>query len=214
VTVPASALEELPEQGYEAIRAAVRTGDIALCSGTNPFSRVIRWATGTPWSHIALIVRLDDLDRVMVLEAVAKIGVRAVPLSRFISEDDDHHKPFSGKIIIARHRDFAAKCSDGGLRRMLEFAFDRLGSPFSNWEVAKIGIRIALGALGVRVPPQVEPNDEYFCAEYLAECFQKIGIHIPWDGRGFIAPHDFAADPEVEAVARVAHHPFASDKGA
>ena len=76
MSIPDSALTELPEQDYTAIRRLVRTGDLALCSGTPAFSRVIRWATGSPWSHIAMIVRLDELDRVMVIEAVARQGVR------------------------------------------------------------------------------------------------------------------------------------------
>ena len=209
MTVPASVLTDLPEQDYAAIRAQVRTGDLAICSGENPFSHVIRWATASPWSHIAMIIRLEDLDRVMVLEAVAKVGVRAVPLSRFVSEGSNHHKPFPGRIVIARHADFEAKAANGALRKLDDFAFDRLGAPFSNAEITKIGVRIALGALGVKVPKMAAPDDEYFCSEYVAECYKRIGIHIPWDGRGFIAPDDFAADAKVEAVARVARHPGA-----
>jgi hypothetical protein len=216
VSVPDSTLTELPEQDYAAIRTLVKTGDLAICSGTLPFSRLIQWATGSPWSHIAMIVRLDDLDRVMVIEAVAKDGVHLVPLSRFLSGGGDasHPKPFAGKVVIARHDDFAAKAADGGLRKLDEFAFDRLGTPFSATEIAKIGFRIFLGAFGVKIPRMATPDDEYFCSEYLAACFQKIGIDIPWDGRGFIAPDDFAHDPKVQPLARVAHRPFASDKGA
>lgn len=215
MTVPASALTELPERNYDAIRTLVRTGDLALCSGTPAFSRVIQWATSSPWSHIAMIVRLDDLDRVMVVEAVARIGVRVVPLRRFLSGGDARHeKPFAGKAIIARHDDFDVKAADGGLRALDDFAFDRLGTPFSATEVAGIGVRIFLGAFGITVPRMATPNDAYFCSEYLAKCYKRIGIDIPWDGRGFIAPDDFAADPKIKPVARVADRPFAADKGA
>ena len=215
MSVPASALTELPEHDYETIRKLVRTGDLALCSGEAPFSRLIQWATDSSWSHIAMIVRLEDLDRVMVVEAVAKIGVRIVPLSRFLSGGDAAARtPFHGKVIIARHDDFAARAAGAGLRKLDTFAFDRLGSPFSTVEIAKIGFRIFLGAFGVRVPPMASPNHEYFCSEYLAECLKRIDIHIPWDGRGFIAPDDFASDPKVRPVARVARRASASDKGA
>lgn len=209
MTVPSSALTALPERSYTEIRGLVQTGDLALCSGTPPFSRVIQWATSSPWSHIAMIVRLDELDRVMVVEAVAKIGVRMVPLSRFLSGGDARHeKPFAGTVVIARHADFAARAAGGGLRRLDAFAFDRLGTPFSAVEIAKIGLRIFLGAFGLRVPRMATPTDEYFCSEYLAECYKRIGIAIPWDGRGFIAPDDFAAAAKVQPVARVARHPF------
>lgn len=215
MTVSAATLTELPERDYDAIRKAVRTGDLALCSGTAAFSRVIQWTTASPWSHIAMIVRLDELDRVMVVEAVAKIGVRIVPLSRFLTGGDARHpKPFAGRVVVARHDDFAAHVASGGLRKLDEFAFDRLGTPFSRMEIAKIGLRIVLGAFGVRVPRMATPTDEYFCSEYLAECYRRIGIEVPWDGRGFIAPDDFAADPKISAVARVAQHPFGSDNDA
>jgi hypothetical protein len=29
-----------------------------------------------------------------------------------------------------------------------------------------------------------------------------VGIDIPWDGLGFIAPADFALDPQVRAIAQ------------
>lgn len=206
MTVPPSVLNDLPEQNYEAIRALVQTGDLALCSGNKVFSHAIRWATNSPWSHIAMIVRLEELDRVMVVEAVAKIGVRVLPLSRFVT--GPNHKPFPGRIVIARHADFAEHAADGGFRKLDDFAFDRLGTPFSAVEIAKIGFRIFLGAFGVRIPRMAAPDDEYFCSEYIDQCFKQIGIDIPWDGRGFIAPDDFAKDPKVTAVARVARHPF------
>lgn len=208
MTISASALNDLPAQDYDTIRRLVKTGDMALCSGTNPFSRVIRWATKSPWSHIALIVRLEDIDRVIVLEAVAKIGVRAVPLSRFVAEDSDRHRPYPGDIIIARHTAFAEKATGAALHAMTDFAFDRLGAPFDVNEITRIGIRIALAGLGFREPGRIKPDDEYICSEYLAECYRRVGIDIAWDGRGFIGPADFAADPHVEPVARVSHHPF------
>ncbi len=209
MTVPASALTKLPAKDYNAIRKLVRTGDMALCSGTNPFSRAIRWATKSTWTHIALIVRLEDIDRVMVLEAVAKIGVRAVPLSRFVTEDSDRHKPYPGDIVIARHADFVRKGKGEALRAMNDFAFERLGAPFDSGEIAKIGLRIALSGLGLNQPERIAPDDDYICSEYLAECYKRVGIDIPWDGRGFIGPADFAADPKIKPVARVSRHPGA-----
>jgi hypothetical protein len=30
-----------------------------------------------------------------------------------------------------------------------------------------------------------------------------VGIEIPWDGLGFIAPADFARDPKTRAIAQI-----------
>ncbi len=207
MTVPASALTELEPLDYPAIRKLVRTGDMALCAGTNAMSRAIRWVTGSPWSHIALIVRLDEIDRVMVMEAVAKIGVRMVPLSRFVSEDSAHHRPYPGEIVIVRHADFKRKASGKRLAEMNDFAADRLGAPFRSSEMLKIFARLAAGRFATKMPRLIEHDDEFICSEYVAECLKRAGIEIPWDGLGFIAPEDFAADPRIKPVARVSRRP-------
>lgn len=206
--VSPDALTDLPPLDYAAIRAEVRTGDIALCSGTQFFSRVIRWGTASPWSHVAMIFRLEDLNRVMVLEAVEKIGVRAVPLSRFVAEDSARHRPYPGDIVIARHEAFDAHAADGGLGRLGDFATDRLGAPFDVLEMTRVMMRIALGGLGVRLPKMLRSDGEFICSEYVARCLEQIGIEIPWDGRGFIGPANFADDPRIHAVARVSNRPF------
>ncbi|MDO7841163.1 YiiX/YebB-like N1pC/P60 family cysteine hydrolase [Sphingomonas immobilis] len=207
MTRPHEALTALPPQRYADIRKIVRTGDLALCSGDQMFSKVIRWATKSDWSHCAMIVRVDALDRVMVLEAVQKIGVRCVPLSRFLNDFKTPDQPFPGKVVIARH-DRVADASPAQFRQMSEFATDQLGLPFDAMELVKIGLRIAFARPHMRVPKLIQPGDEYFCAEYIDQCFQRLGIAIPWDGRGFIAPCDFAKAPEVRAVARVSRYPL------
>jgi hypothetical protein len=67
MAVPDDAFRRYPPLPYYEIKRMARTGDMILCSGDAPFSRIIRWATGSPWSHVALVARVDALDRVMVL---------------------------------------------------------------------------------------------------------------------------------------------------
>jgi hypothetical protein len=203
VSVDAAALTDLPPQDYDTVRALVRTGDLALCSGSYLFSRAIRWATSSPFSHVAMIVRFDEIDRVMVMEAVEKIGVRVVPFSTFVGGDSKAHPPYAGPIVIARHSEFAAKATPDRLKAMSQFATDRLGDDFHPAEITKIAIRVIAGALGVHLPRVLRASDEFICSEYVEGCYRAIGIEIPWDGRGFIAPADFARDPHVAALARV-----------
>jgi hypothetical protein len=206
--VPDSALTDLPPLSYAELRAQVRTGDIAICSGTQMFSRAIRWATGSPWSHVALILRVEELDRVFVLEAVERIGVRMLPLSRFVIEDSARNRPYPGDIVIARHADFDENAADGGLNRMIEYATDRLGAPFSAFEMVRIAGRIVAGRLGKRLPRMLDNDNAYICSEYVACCLNQVGIDVPWDHHGFIGPADFARDPAIDPVARVSRNPF------
>jgi hypothetical protein len=203
MAVPDDAFKRYPPLPYYEIKRMARTGDMILCSGDATFSRIIRWATGSPWSHVALVARVDALDRVMVLESVERIGVRAVALRSFISHDSSGRKPFPGRLLLVRHRDFERKATPKRLIAMADFAVDRFGVPFSFREVSRIATRIALGAIRVRIPGKLNPRTEYICSEYVGKCLERIGILIPWDGRGFIAPCDFARDPNIEVVAQI-----------
>ena len=201
--VPDDALERLPPRPYAEVAPLIRTGDLILCSGDSGFSRLIRWATGSPWSHVAIAVRLDPIDKVVVMESVEKIGVRAVALKSFLSRDSNGRKPYPGRLLLARHDEFQAKSTPDGLKKMADFAADRMGAPFRPSEITKIGLRIAAGALNLRVPGRLDPDDEFICSEYVAKCYERIGVLIPWDGRGFIAPVDIAKAEPVQAIAQI-----------
>jgi hypothetical protein len=203
MTIRDDALSTFPPQPYGDVRPTVRTGDIFLCSGDDSFSRAIRAATKSPWSHVALALRLDDIDRVMVLESVAKLGVRTVPVSSFISQTSSGRKPFPGRILLARHSAFATSVQRPDIVRMADFAVDRFGAPFATKEIIKIGLRVAMGFFAVKMPAMLVSDDEFICSEYAERCYEQVGVRIPWDGLGFIAPSDFAAAPEVEALAQI-----------
>jgi hypothetical protein len=196
-------LRSLKPQPYADIRAQVRDGDLLLCSATDGFSRLIRWATRSPWSHVAVAYRLEAIDRVLVLECVEKIGVRAVPLSTFISRTSEGKRPYPGKILLARHGAMAAKSRRRPWTKIAGFAFDRLGDKFSPGEIFKIGLRIAVSRFRRKLHPSLGPKNEFICSEYVARCFKTVGVEIPWDGLGFVAPADIANDPRVEAVALI-----------
>jgi hypothetical protein len=200
MAIPNDILQRLPPRPYEAVRNDIRDADLLLCSATDMGSRMIRWATGSQWSHIAIAFRLKEIDRVLALECVERIGVRAVPISDFIARTSSGQHPYPGRILLARHEGVART---GAMAAMNRFAFDRLGDRFSNRETAKIALRIAVGRLNVRMPRILGADDEYICSEYVARCFTAIGLPIPWDRLGFVAPADFANDPRIVPVAQI-----------
>ncbi|HEY5106789.1 MAG TPA: hypothetical protein VII73_08450 [Caulobacteraceae bacterium] len=198
-------LTKLPPEGLQTISRQIRDGDLLLCSANDPFSRLIGWSTKSPWTHIALAYRWPSLKRIMAFECVQHIGVRAVPIERFISQTSSGTRPYPGKIILARHENFAdrRKADDPGpMKRLADFAVDKIGDKFSSGEILKIATRIVVGRFNRHMPKSLGPDDEFICSEYVARCFEKIDIQILWDGLGFIAPADFARDPKVHAVAR------------
>ena len=196
-------LEVLKPQPYATVRKLVQDGDLFLCQGRDPFSKLIQWSTKSPWSHCAIAFRIESLDRVIVIESVEKIGVRAVALSEFCSRDSEGTSPYPGKIVLARHPAFKAMTK---IKPMAKFAFDHLGCRFAAGEIAKIGFRIAEAKFRGehhKMPKMLIPDDEFICSEFVAAAYQAANVTVPWDGLGFIAPSDFANDPKVEALAQV-----------
>ncbi|HEX4096832.1 MAG TPA: hypothetical protein VHX64_08890 [Caulobacteraceae bacterium] len=203
--VPDDVLRAFPPDSFANISRKVRDGDLLLCAGNDPFSRLIAWSTSSPWTHVALAYRWPGLGRIMVFEAVQQIGVRSVPLATFIRQSSTGQKPYPGKIILARHEDYASaqgKRGSAAEKKLADFAVDRFGEPFSGVEIAKIAMRIIVGKFDRHLPKSMGPKNEFICSEYVAKCFERIGVEIQWDGNGFIAPADFARDPKVKAIAR------------
>jgi hypothetical protein len=112
--------------------------------------------------------------------------------------------PYPGKILLARHDGLSAKSRQKPLKHMAEFAFDRLGDRFSQAEMGKIALRIVLGRLHMKTPRRLGPHDEFICSEYVARCFEEVGLKVPWDGYGFVAPADFARDRRLQPIAQIA----------
>jgi hypothetical protein len=154
---------------------------------------------------VALAYRWPALGRIMVFESVQTLGVRAVPISTFVRQSSTGQRPYPGKIILARHDDYADKGGKGGsatMKRLADFAVDRFGDRFAASQILKIAARICLGSLNRKMPRFLGPKNEFICSEYAARCFKTVGIEIEWDGLGFIAPADFANDPKTRAIAQ------------
>jgi hypothetical protein len=122
-----------------------------------------------------------------------------VALERFISQTSTGQRPYPGKIVLARHADIESR---GDLKPLIDYAIDCMGDPFSPAEIAKIAMRIAFARTQRTMPDTLKAKDEFICSEYVDRCYRKLGVEIPWDGKGFIAPADIANDAKVTAVAR------------
>jgi len=187
---------------YESIRPEIRSGDILMCSGTGSFSRMIQAATGSIWSHVAFVMRLDAIGRVMVLESLEPQGVRTVPLRSYLNDYDSKGNPYPGGLVLIRHGDFESLAEPQSLRNFGQFSVDLFGYPYDKREIARIALRITAAKLGLsrRQRRELSPGREYICSEYVGECYKQIGINIQHDERGFMAPADFARAPEMQVT--------------
>ncbi len=187
---------------YKDFRKNIQSGDILLCSGSGFFSKMIQRATKSCWSHVGFVMRLDAIDRVMVLESVEPLGIRTVPLSKYLTDYDSKGNPYKGGFVLLRHSNFAEKAKQKNMDKFGQFAVDLFGYPYDNKEIAKIAARIATSWLPFSnaEKKELKRDREYICSEYVWECYNHLGIKIKHDRKGFIAPADFAKQKEISLV--------------
>ena len=80
---------------HDELRDTLKTGDLVLFSGKSAFSATIRLVTGSRWSHVGMVMRLEEFEDAMLLlessllvdprvldieSAEAVQGVQLVPL--------------------------------------------------------------------------------------------------------------------------------------
>ena len=188
---------------YKKMRTQVQNGDVLICSGSGIFSSMIQQATESIWSHVGFILRLEEINRVMLLESVEPIGVRTIRLSKYLTGyDEKRKKPYKGGLAVIRHGQFKKLVKQKKLKQLAQYAVEYFGHPYDKDEIAKIAARI----LASKIPftskqkRKIKRDSEFICSEYVERCYAEIGIKVKWNRLGFIAPSDFAADPNFKLL--------------
>ena len=198
--LPIESFPNLIACDYANIRQQIKSGDILLASGSSVFSQLIQHVTGSIWSHVAFILRLDAIDRIMVLESVESIGVRTVPLSSYIHDYNGTGNGYPGKLLIARHDQFNLAI----INNLSQIAVDLFGYPYSTEDIVRITTRIGMNALGLtKNHPLIQSHKAFICSEYVYECYKSVGINIEYNQEGFIAPVDSARSSHIAAICAV-----------
>jgi hypothetical protein len=184
-------VKALPQSTYDTLRAKLRTGDLLFASGDYLVAKAIQSVSESPWSHVGVIVRLKDIDRVLLLESVEDTGVRFAPLSKYTHDYEDG-APYRGRLVVARVNDLKA----AHIGPITQFGIDALTRAYDRDEIAKILARVALG-MGKK-----ERDNEYICSELVYEAFSSAKREFSYDTRGFISPENIWTDPQVELLGR------------
>jgi hypothetical protein len=199
MTVTTAQFEAMPRQAYLAVRGKMQTGDILLFHSTDLMSEGIEFWTDSEWSHASILLHLEEIDRVLIMECVNGAGVRMMPLSTRINGDPQAPKAYNGKLLLARHKAFPAG-DVAKMRALTDVALERLGYPYSYGELVKISERICAHLVGRTLPGELSENAKFICSEFVAACYQTLGLTILPDKEGFMAPADIASDPNVVGV--------------
>ena len=186
-------LKKLPLIKYDSVRNDLMTGDIFFSSGDYTFSGIIRGLTKSVWSHVAIIYRDAELQRVMVMEAEPHYGIRLIPLSKYLRDYKGSKKPYKGQVVIAK---LNFDLPHENLNKAISFGLDELTRPYDNWEIIRIMLRI-LFRIGKRVN-----NKNYICSELVRDAFSRAGVVFRrYDS--YISPQEIWKDHRIELKYRI-----------
>lgn len=188
-----SELKKLPVIQYEKIRDFLKTGDLFFSSGSYAFSGIIQNLTKSVWSHVAVIYKDEELNRVMLLEAEPYIGIRLIPLSKYLHDYNGKKRPYKGQIVIAKLIEELPKQK---LNKGISFGLDELTRPYDNYEILRIMIRILL-----RISKR-EKNRAYICSELVRDIYAKSGMVIHYNDT-YISPQEIYKDERIEMKYRI-----------
>ena len=174
----------------------IQDGDILLCKGRGLISSLIRWGTGSVYSHVALIA---SANLGLIVEAVPEGGVRAISIQNYKTPYDLYRvkDPNSFKVteVVA--------C----LIRTLAGKYDFKSTLRLGWELVLRRLKLVkLAALKVTQQKEaadtLQKDQDYFCSELCYEAFKAGGLDIvPQIGDGDTAsPGDIAGSPLIEKV--------------
>ena len=186
-------LEKLLVTKYDLIRDELTTGHIFFSSGSYAFSGIIQRMTKSVWSHVAIIYRDAELKRVMVMEAEPKIGIRLIPLSKYLKDYKGTKKPYKGQVVIAR-LNFDLPREE--MNKAISFGLDELTRPYDNWEIIRIFLRIIM-RIGKR-----EKNRNYICSELVRDAFSKAGVIFRRNDT-YVSPQEIWKDRRIEFRYRI-----------
>lgn len=186
-------LKEIPVIPYEKIRDYLKTGYIFFSSGSYTFSGIIQKLTKSVWSHVAIIYKDETLGRVLVLEAEPYVGIRLIPLSKYLRDYKDKKRCYKGQIVISK---LTFELEQAKLNKAISFGLDELARPYDNWEIIRIMMRI-LFRIGKR-----EKNKNYICSELVRDAFAKAGVIFKYNDT-YISPQEIWKDERVEMKYRI-----------
>lgn len=161
-------------------RRRIRTGDVLCFRGQGLFSYLIRWATGSVYSHCGLAYLFDG--RVYCLEAVGALGVRLALMSTLIDRYDGGVDYFE---VVGADEDQR--------KRALGFAFQQLGRVYDNRGI----LRFARAILMRNRDPKPFEDQDWFCSELVAAAYAEAGFPLVSLHASYTSPEDLAGSDSL-----------------
>lgn len=177
---------------YENKREEFKTGDLLFFSGNHWLSGLIRWRSKSAWSHVGMVLRIDEMDRVFLVESTIENGVRLLPLSFIFKDYGGDKKPYDGRVAWTRHKIIME--NHGFSDKLKEFCMDNLSKQYDRKEYWRILWRTFIAR------KKFFSDDKYTCAEFVYEAFKYAKVKLPKEKGVFISPGAFWRIQDLELL--------------
>ena len=177
---------------FEELRLDLDSGDILLFGGDSRFCRTIKRLTGGRWSHTALIARARPDGPLLLWEATLSStipdvvthevagGVRLYDLESWI-------RHYAGETAIRRLR---VERTDEMRSSLLTFYNEAAGRPYE-----KNRLEFLRAAYNGRMIRNRKPTtNSFYCAELVAEAYQRMGLLPTTPPSNTYMPKDFSSE--------------------
>lgn len=179
---------------YTEIRDDLQTGDIILFSGNGIFSAGIKRYTHSDWSHVGMVLRLEEWKMVLLWESTVrgikdiksgsvKNGVQLVALSERLAG-------YNGEFAV---RHLAVERTQA-MNQSLMDCRDKLKNKLYEQNMLELIKAAYDGPYG----ENTEDLSSLFCSELVAEAYQAMGLlkEPAQNGKASneYTPHDFSSN--------------------
>ena len=176
---------------YSQFKQTLQTGDLIFYSGNHWLSGLIRWRSKSAWSHVGMVIRVDEIGHIFIIESVVeKNGVRLIPVSSIYRDYGGDNKPYNGRVVWARYLNL----TDEQKNEMRASSLELLNKQYDSKEFLRVAWRSFTGR------QKLFPDNKFTCAELIHHCFQKARIRLNYDRGLFISPGSIWRDKNVEMM--------------
>lgn len=166
---------------YEEAKKFIKDGDVLTFAGSWLVSRLIRWWTGQPVSHVGIALWLrfgeETEDRLCVFESMEPGGVRIIPISLAMETSDAvYWQKLDGSQVNPHEA--------------IGWALQQWGGKYASWlqflSFVSPGFRRLREIVGL--PARI--GDGYHCSGLVAQALMFGGFSLPKDP-ALVTPGDF-----------------------
>jgi hypothetical protein len=188
---------------YSDVRDTLLTGDLVLMQGLDIESDIIQVVEHSPWSHVAMVIRINGVDSPFIWESTPLHFLEDIVLhskksgARIVSLDDRLRIGIVKKLYKAYAlRRLAARRTSDMMDKLKSYIENVHSLPYpTDWELAKSYLKGRFLDEKVNLP-------SLFCAELIAETYMHMGLldfdHPP----NWYSPKDFSSEVTLPLLKR------------